>query len=100
VIVVVLGGETAAARDNQVAYLVEGAYEEYARREDPSAATFASLPTRRLDAQTPGSPATVANGASSPYSTYQGMVVETMSAVQAPLDGQGDQAEETTEDME
>lgn len=100
VIVVVLGGETAAARDNQVAYLVEGAYEEYARREDPNAATFASLPTRRLDAPAPGAATTVANGAASPYSTYQGMVVETMSAVQAPLDGQGDQAEETTEEME
>ncbi|HVK82203.1 MAG TPA: D-alanyl-D-alanine carboxypeptidase family protein [Verrucomicrobiae bacterium] len=99
VIVVVLGGETAAARDNQVAYLVEGAYEEYARREDPNAATFASLPTRRLDAAAPGV-AAAPGGPSSPYSTYQGMVVETMSAVQAPLDGQGDQAEETTEDME
>ena len=39
------------ARDAQVAYLVEGAYEEYARREDPNAATYASLPTRRLDIQ-------------------------------------------------
>ena len=98
VIVVVLGGETSAARDAQVAYLVEGAYEEYARREDPNAATFASLPARRLDAQAP--PTTLANGAASPYATYQGMVVETMSTVQAPLDGQGDQSEETSEDME
>lgn len=99
VIVVVLGGETAAARDNQVAYLVEGAYEEYARREDPNAATFASLPTRRLDAQT-AQAAGAAAGPNSPYSTYQGMVVETMSPVRAPLDGQGDQADETTEEME
>jgi len=51
VIVVVLGGETASARDAQVAYLVEGAYQEYARRQDPNAAQFAGLPTRRLDVQ-------------------------------------------------
>ena len=51
VIVVVLGGETSAARDAQVAYLIEGAYEEYARREDPNSAQFASLPSRRLDVQ-------------------------------------------------
>jgi D-alanyl-D-alanine carboxypeptidase len=51
VIVVVMGGETSAARDAQVAYLIEGAYQEYARREDPNAAQFASLPTRRLDVQ-------------------------------------------------
>jgi len=50
VIVVVLGGESAAARDAQVAYLVEGAYEEYARRElDSGAVTYASLPVNRLD---------------------------------------------------
>ena len=51
VIVVVLGGETAAARDAQVAYLIEGAYEEYARRDDPNGAQLASMPTRRLDVQ-------------------------------------------------
>ena len=51
VIVVVLGGETAAARDAQVAYLIEGAYQEYARRADPNAAPVRLMPTRRLDVQ-------------------------------------------------
>lgn len=104
VIVVVLGGETAAARDAQVAYLVEGAYQEYARREDPNAAQFASMPTRRLDVQL--APGTLqANAARplppSPYQMYQGMVIETLSPVRAPIDeplGQGD--EDTTEEME
>jgi D-alanyl-D-alanine carboxypeptidase len=92
VIVVVLGGETAAARDAQVAYLIEGAYQEYARRTDPNAAAFASLPGR-LDVQlAPGALAT-AGGSASPYSTYQGMVVETLSPVRAPIVGQGDQGD-------
>ncbi len=104
VIVVVLGGETAAARDAQVAYLVEGAYQEFARREDPNAAQFASLPTRRLDVQL--APGTLqANAATplppSPYQMSQGMVIETLSPVRAPIDepvGQGD--EDATEEME
>ncbi len=104
VIVVVLGGETAAARDAQVAYLIEGAYQEYARRSDPNAAQFASMPSRRLDLQL--APGTLqANAATplppSPYQMYQGMVVETMSPVRAPIDepvGQGDEG--TTEEME
>jgi D-alanyl-D-alanine carboxypeptidase len=104
VIVVVLGGETSAARDAQVAYLIEGAYQEYARREDPNAAQFASLPTRRLDVQL--APGTLqANAAQplppSPYQMYQGMVIETLSPVRAPIDepvGQGDQG--ATEEME
>jgi D-alanyl-D-alanine carboxypeptidase len=103
VIVVVLGGETAAARDAQVAYLIEGAYQEFARRADPNAATFAGLPSRRLDVQlAPGTlTASTPAGPGSPYSTYQGMVVETLSPVRAPLQpvGQGDEGE-TTEDME
>jgi len=106
VIVVVLGGETSAARDAQVAYLVEGAFQEYARREDPNAATFASLPTRRLDVQlAPGTlnaaaPQQVAP--QGPYATYQGMVVETLSPVRAPLDpvGQGDEGEMSTEETD
>jgi D-alanyl-D-alanine carboxypeptidase len=106
VIVVVLGGATAAARDAQVAYLIEGAYQEYARRSDPNAATFASMPGRRLDVQlAPGTlnasaPTTAAPG--SPYSTYQGMVVETLSPVRAPLEplGQGDEGEQSTEEGE
>jgi D-alanyl-D-alanine carboxypeptidase len=107
VIVVVLGGETAAARDAQVAYLIEGAYQEYARRADPNAATFASMPSRRLDVQlapgtlNAGTTAPAAPG--SPYATYQGMVVETLSPVRAPLDqpvGQGDEGEQSTEEME
>jgi D-alanyl-D-alanine carboxypeptidase len=104
VIVVVLGGETAAARDAQVAYLIEGAYQEFARRADPNAAQFASMPTRRLDVQlAPG--ALQANAATplppSPYQMYQGMVVETLSPVRAPLDepiGQGDEG--NTEELE
>jgi len=103
VIVVVLGGETAASRDAQVAYLIEGAYEEYARRTDPNAAAFASLPTRRLDVQTQAGTQTAAAPArplppSSPYDTYRGMVVETMAPVRAPLDstGQGDEDDQST----
>jgi len=105
VIVVVLGGETSAARDAQVAYLIEGAYQEYARREDPNAAQFASLPTRRLDIQL--APGTLqANAATplppSPYQMYQGMVIETLSPVRAPINepvGQGDEGA-NTEEME
>ena len=104
VIVVVLGGETAAARDAQVAYLIEGAYQEYARREDPNAAQFASLPTRRLDVQL--APGTLQASAAtplppSPYQMYQGMVIETLSPVRAAIDeplGQGDEG--ATEEME
>lgn len=98
VIVVVLGGETAAARDAQVAYLVEGAYQEYARREDPNAAAFASLPTRRLDGMAPSLATASASSTApaSPYSTYQGLVIETLSPVRTPIDqplGQGDEGD-------
>jgi len=99
VIVVVMGGETASARDAQVAYLLEGAYQEYARRNDPNAATFASLPNRRLDVQfAPGTltasapPSQVAP--QGPYAAYRATVVETMAPVRAPLGpgvGQGDE---------
>lgn len=105
VIVVVLGGETAAARDAQVAYLIEGAYQEYARREDPNAATFANMPTNRLDVQlAPGTlsaSSTTPAAPASPYSTYQGMVVETLSPVRVPIEplGQGDEGA-ATEDMD
>jgi D-alanyl-D-alanine carboxypeptidase len=101
VIVVVLGGETAAARDAQVAYLLEGAYQEYARREDPNGATYASMPTNRLDVQlAPGTlTAAAPQTPSTPYSTYQGMVVETLSPVQIPIPpmGQGDEDQSTEE---
>jgi D-alanyl-D-alanine carboxypeptidase len=108
VIVVVLGGETAAARDAQVAYLVEGAYEEFARRADPNAAQFASLPMRRLDVQiAPGALQAQAAARplppSSPYDLYQGMVVETLAPVRAPIDGpvgQGDESELSTEETD
>lgn len=100
VIVVVLGGETSAARDAQVAYLVEGAFEEYARREDPNTVTYANMPTRRLDTQlAPSALNASAQQPASPYATYQGMVVETLSPVRAPIDGavgQGDQGDNTT----
>jgi D-alanyl-D-alanine carboxypeptidase len=104
VIVVVLGGETSAARDAQVAYLIEGAYQEYARRADPNAAQFASLQTRRLDVQlAPGTlqAAAVTPLPPSPYQMYKGMVIETLSPVRAPINepiGQGDEG--TTEEME
>ena len=106
VIVVVLGGATAAARDAQVAYLVEGAYQEYARREDGGGATYASMPSRRLDVQfAPG--ALNANTqatplAPSPYQMYQGMVIETLSPMRVPIPephGQGDEGN-NTEEME
>lgn len=96
VIVVVLGGETATARDAQVAYLIEGAYQEFARREGPNGVALASLPLGRLDGAQP--PAAVAAGAAGPYATYQGMVVETMAPVRAALPpvGQGDEADLST----
>jgi D-alanyl-D-alanine carboxypeptidase len=103
VIVVVLGGETATSRDAQVAYLIEGAYQEFARREDPNAATFAGLPTQRLDVQIAPSALASAQQPASPYAAYQGMVVETMSPVLAPIapTGQGDEsAELSTEEPE
>jgi len=108
VIVVVLGGETSAARDAQVAYLVEGAYEEYARRADPNAAQFASMPGRRLDVQlAPGVLQAQASARplppSSPYDVYQGMVIETLAPVRAPIDepiAQGDEGEISTEESE
>lgn len=106
VIVVVMGGETADARDAQVTYLIDGAFEEYARRVDPNAVTYANLPTNRLDVQLAPS---VLNGAEagstvtrvtqtpaaspgSAYSSYQSMVLETL-APHAPNErptGQGD----------
>ena len=100
VIVVVLGGETSAARNAQVAYLVEGAFEEYARREDPNTVTYANMPTRRLDV--PLAPGAVQAGAPSPYSSYQGMVIETMAPVRMRYQpvGQGDQGEASEEDEE
>jgi D-alanyl-D-alanine carboxypeptidase len=110
VIVVVMGGETAAARDAQVAYLIEGAYEEYARRMDPSAVTYANLPTNRLDVQL--APGAFASGVAtrvsqnpapaSPYAAYQNMVVETLAPVDAavPPVGQGDEGENSTEEPE
>lgn len=104
VIVVVLGGETSSARNAQVAYLVEGAFEEYARRDDANTVTYANLPTRRLDAQqfAPSTVTTRAAAPASPYATYQGMVVETLAPMRAPIEpvGQGDQGEPSGEDDE
>lgn len=103
VIVVVLGGETSAARDAQVAYLIEGAYQEYARREGGATATYANMPANRLDVQlAPRTLSTASPGPapSSPYTTYQGMVVETLSPVRLPMDppiGQGDQEQDIME---
>jgi D-alanyl-D-alanine carboxypeptidase len=105
VIVVVLGGETAAARDAQVAYLIEGAYQEYARREDPNSVTLAGLQGRRIDAHTQSAVASATPLPPSPYQMYQGMVIETMSPVTAQVSepiGQGDEvstAEDPTEEQ-
>jgi D-alanyl-D-alanine carboxypeptidase len=102
VIVVVLGGETSAARNAQVAYLVEGAFEEYARREDPNTVTYANMPTRRLDVQlAPGALNADSRVSTSPYATYQGMVVETMAPGRGAIDGaigQGDQGDPSTDE--
>ncbi len=103
VIVVVLGGETAAARDAQVAYLVEGAYQEYARRQDPNAAQFAGLPMRRLDVGLAPSALALTSASPTPLppSSYgMGTVVETLSPVRAPLGNvsQGDIDEDQSTD--
>ena len=110
VIVVVMGGETAAARDAQVAYLIEGAFEEYARREDPNVA-YANLPSQRLDLQlapgvlNAGATQTAALTSAAPFAANQGVVIETLSPLRAPLDGaastligQGDEGESSTEE--
>lgn len=103
IIVVVLGGESARARDAQVTYLIEGAYEEFARREDPNAAQLASLPMRRLDGgQAPNSSRTMTAAAparplapSSPYDVYRGMVTQTGAPASGAIDptSQGDESE-------
>lgn len=116
VIVVVMGGESASARDNQVAYLVEGAFEEFARRElDNGGVTYANLPTNRIDVQLQPNPTGAGVMATttpaSPYARYyspgsapQGTVVETMAPIRGPLDGpaigQGDQSDNSTEEFE
>ena len=80
---------------------------EFARRSDPNAASYANLPSRRLDVQL--APGTLSANASarplppsSPYDLYQGMVVETLAPVRAPIDpvGQGDESEQSTEEMD
>jgi D-alanyl-D-alanine carboxypeptidase len=48
-IAVVMGGETAVARDAQVAYLLEGAFQQIEQRGDRP--TYVSLPTTRVDVQ-------------------------------------------------
>ncbi|WP_395644434.1 D-alanyl-D-alanine carboxypeptidase family protein [Terricaulis sp.] len=108
VIVVVMGGETAAARDAQVAYLIEGAFEEFARREQPGATRFVGLQSPRLDVQL--APNALASNQPprplppSPYQVYQGMVVETLSPVRAPIESsptaQGDESTEEEQSTE
>ena len=111
VIVVVMGGETAAARDAQVAYLIEGAFEEFARRGDANV-TYANLPSQRLDLQlapgvlNAGVAQTATLTAAAPYGA-QGAVIETLSPLRDPLDGQilapvgqGDEGENSTEEPE
>lgn len=112
VIVVVMGGETAGARDSQVTYLIDGAFEEYARRVDPNGVTYANMPTNRLDVQLAPSVLAGQNGgttvtrvtqtpggSSSPYSSYQSMVMETLAPHtpgETPV-GQGDENISTEE---
>ncbi len=114
VIVVVMGGESASARDAQVAYLVDGAFETFAQRQLNPGVTFANLPVNRLDVQlnpnagggvlanaTPSSPLSgpLANGA-----LAQGQVVQTMNPVRQSLGqqptAQGDQDENSTDEGE
>ncbi len=108
VIVVVLGGETAAARDAQVAYLIEGAYEEYARRRRSERVTYANLPNQPARRgpcawrAEPGVARAATAGSSLPY---QGMVVETLAPVRAALErhcrsAKATKAEATTEEPE
>ncbi|MBS0384178.1 MAG: D-alanyl-D-alanine carboxypeptidase [Proteobacteria bacterium] len=87
VIVVVLGGESAAARDSQVEYLIDGAFEEFARRTDPNAAQLASLPTHRLDIRLAPSVLSASAGGTSLArpGVPQGQVVQTLSPIRAPL---------------
>jgi D-alanyl-D-alanine carboxypeptidase len=47
-IAVVMGGESAAARDAQMAHVIEGAYEELNRRLGPAQAMYVSLPVTRI----------------------------------------------------
>jgi D-alanyl-D-alanine carboxypeptidase len=116
VIVVVMGGDTAAARDAQVAYLIEGAFEEYARRDlDPNGVTYANLPVNRLDVQLAPSNSGVTTVARStttqPYANElglapglaEGSVVETLGPSRGPLAapiGEGDDSEYSTEETE
>jgi D-alanyl-D-alanine carboxypeptidase len=110
VIVVVLGGESSTARDAQVAYLVEGAFEEFARREGPNTATYASFPMRRLDMPyTPGASIVAgtltgsADGRPLPptgFVTADGQAVDVLSPPPVDVRSQGDQADAATgEDM-
>jgi D-alanyl-D-alanine carboxypeptidase len=47
-IAVVMGGESAAARDAQMSHIIETAYELVAQREAPSGVTLASMPMTRV----------------------------------------------------
>jgi D-alanyl-D-alanine carboxypeptidase len=90
VIVVVMGGETASARDAQVAYLIDGAFEEYARRDGGEGAQLASLPLNRLDVNLAPGVLNASNAGpnaatATPYGPAHGTVVETLSPVRAPL---------------
>ncbi len=114
VIVVVMGGETAASRDAQVAYLLEGAYEEYARRDlDPNGVSYANLPVNRLDVNLAPSnygPGVMARTSVQPYNELgiapgvaEGSVVETLSPLYGPLTspvGEGDDMDMSTEETE
>ncbi|HVY86026.1 MAG TPA: D-alanyl-D-alanine carboxypeptidase family protein [Caulobacterales bacterium] len=85
VIVVVMGGESASARDAQVAYLIDGAFEQFAQRELPGGATFASLPVNRLDAQIAPNGQVQTATTFAPGAAPQGVVVQTLSTAHGPL---------------
>ncbi|MES1199260.1 MAG: D-alanyl-D-alanine carboxypeptidase family protein [Pseudomonadota bacterium] len=86
VIVVVMGGESSAARDSQVAYLIDGAFETFAQRQlNGNDVTFASLPTQRLDATISPNNGSVTVQTFAPGSAPQGVVVQTLSGAHGPL---------------
>ena len=94
VIVVVMGGESASARDAQVQYLIEGAYEEYARRDlNPNGVTFANMPTNRLDMQRAPAGVTTRVASQPGASALSSAGIDTIAPTADPV-GQGDEGDE------
>jgi D-alanyl-D-alanine carboxypeptidase len=105
-IVVVMGGETAAARDAQVAYLIENGFEEYGRRRSMQGTTnFVGLPVNRVDATiAPGGTVTTVtqqfgpNGA--PLSTPGPSLITTPALTEQSAEGDQSASEEPIADTE